>query len=166
MPAIRPDGVVVSDALNPIPYHSQNILLFLKDLRFIVIAHRCQHFFQRRSLKEDPKMFCSKAHLTVFPITKGCQKAGAVPLLLFGVVYFLLNFFLLVISTGNRSPTSFFSGHFKRQAKLIAEHSDKLTVGRLSAGIMDGIAKISVERIYIAPVPRNLNGMADGPLHS
>ena len=31
---------------------------------------------------------------------------------------------------------------------------------------MDGIAEVAVEGIHIAPVPRHLNGMADGALHA
>ena len=31
---------------------------------------------------------------------------------------------------------------------------------------MDGIAEVAVEGIHIAPVPRHLDGMADGALHA
>ena len=30
---------------------------------------------------------------------------------------------------------------------------------------MDGVAKVAVEGIHIAPVPRHLDGVADGALH-
>ena len=31
---------------------------------------------------------------------------------------------------------------------------------------MDGIAEVAIEGIHISPVPRNLDGVADGPLHA
>ena len=31
---------------------------------------------------------------------------------------------------------------------------------------MDGIAEVAVEGVHIAPVPRHLDGVADGPLHA
>ena len=52
------------------------------------------------------------------------------------------------------------------QPHLVSDHCDELRVGRFSAQVVDGIAEVAVEGIHIAPVPRHLNGMADGPLHA
>ena len=51
------------------------------------------------------------------------------------------------------------------QPHLISYHRDELAVGRLTAQVVDGIAKVAIEGIHISPVPRNLDGMADGALH-
>ena len=52
------------------------------------------------------------------------------------------------------------------QPHLISYHRDELRVGGFSAQVMDGIAEVAIEGIHIAPVPRHLNGVADGPLHA
>ena len=51
------------------------------------------------------------------------------------------------------------------QPHLIGDHCDKLRVGGLAAQVVDGVAEIAVEGIHIAPVPRHLDGVADGPFH-
>ena len=52
------------------------------------------------------------------------------------------------------------------QPHLISDHRDELAVGGFSAQVMDGIAKVAVEGIHISPVPRHLDGVADGALHT
>ena len=52
------------------------------------------------------------------------------------------------------------------QPHLIGYHRNELTVGGLTAQVMDGIAEVAIEGIHISPVPRNLDGVADGPLHA
>ena len=52
------------------------------------------------------------------------------------------------------------------QPHLIGDHRDELTVGGFTPQVMDGIAEVAVEGIHIAPVPRHLNGVADGALHA
>ena len=52
------------------------------------------------------------------------------------------------------------------EAKTVADHSDKFRVGRLAAGIVDGITKIGVQNIHVATVPSNLNCVADGAFHA
>ena len=51
------------------------------------------------------------------------------------------------------------------QPHLIGYHCNELRVGRFSPQVMDGIAKVAIEGIHISPVPRNLDGVADGALH-
>ena len=52
------------------------------------------------------------------------------------------------------------------QPHLVSDHRDKFAVGGLAPQVVDGIAEVAVEGIHIAPVPRHLNGMADGALHA
>ena len=52
------------------------------------------------------------------------------------------------------------------QPHLVGNHCNEFAVGRLAPQVVDGIAEVAVEGIHIAPVPRHLNGMADGPLHA
>ena len=52
------------------------------------------------------------------------------------------------------------------QPHLIGYHRDKLRVGGFSAQVMDSIAEVTVEGIHIAPVPCNLDSVADGALHA
>ena len=52
------------------------------------------------------------------------------------------------------------------QPHFVSDHRDELRIGGLAPQIVDGIAEVAVEGIHIAPVPRHLNGMADGALHA
>ena len=52
------------------------------------------------------------------------------------------------------------------QPHLIRNHRDELAVGGFSAQVMDGIAEVAIEGVYVSPVPRHLDGVADGPLHA
>ena len=52
------------------------------------------------------------------------------------------------------------------QPHLVSYHCDELRVGGFSAQVMDGIAEVAIEGIHISPVPRNLDGVADGALHT
>ena len=51
------------------------------------------------------------------------------------------------------------------QPHLIRDHCNELRVGGLAPQIVDGVAEVAVEGIHIAPVPRHLDGVADGALH-
>ena len=51
------------------------------------------------------------------------------------------------------------------QPHLIGDHRDELAVGRFAAQVVDGIAEVAVEGIHVSPVPRHLDGVADGALH-
>ena len=51
------------------------------------------------------------------------------------------------------------------QPHLVGDHRNKLRVGGLAAQVVDGIPEIAVQGIHISPVPRHLDGMADGALH-
>ena len=52
------------------------------------------------------------------------------------------------------------------QPHLISDHRNELAVRGFSSQIMDGIPEIAVQGIHITPVPRHLDGMADGTLHT
>ena len=52
------------------------------------------------------------------------------------------------------------------QPHLIGDHCNKLTVGGLTAQVMDGIAEVAIEGIHVSPVPCHLDGVADGALHA
>ena len=56
-------------------------------------------------------------------------------------------------------PLPFIQPHF------VSYHRDELRVRRLSPQIVDGVAEVAVEGVHIAPVPRHLDGMADGALY-
>ena len=51
------------------------------------------------------------------------------------------------------------------QPHLVGDHRNKLRVGGLAPEVMDGVANVEVEGVHIAPVPRYLDGVADGTLH-
>ena len=57
-------------------------------------------------------------------------------------------------------PLPFIQPHF------VSDHRNEFAVGGCSAQVVDGIAEVAVEGIHIAPVPRHLNGVADGALHA
>jgi len=48
------------------------------------------------------------------------------------------------------------------QSEIIRYHRDKLRIGGLAAVVLDGVAKVAVEGIHVAAVPRDLDGVADG----
>ena len=52
------------------------------------------------------------------------------------------------------------------QPHLIGYHRDELTVGGLSAQVVDGVAEVAVQRVHISPVPCHLDGVADGALYT
>ena len=51
------------------------------------------------------------------------------------------------------------------QPHLIGDHRDELAVGGFSTQVVDGIAEVAVEGVHVSPVPRHLDGVADGALH-
>ena len=52
------------------------------------------------------------------------------------------------------------------QLELVRDQGNKLTIGGLSLGVTHGVAKEALQGVQIAPIPGNLDGVADGPLHS
>ena len=52
------------------------------------------------------------------------------------------------------------------QLELISDKSDKFRIRGFSLGIADGIAEKSLQRIQVASVPGNFDGMPDGALYS
>ena len=56
--------------------------------------------------------------------------------------------------------------HYVLQAHIVGNHRNKLRVGGLAAVVLDGVAEIRVQSVDVAPIPRNLNGVANGTLHT
>ena len=50
--------------------------------------------------------------------------------------------------------------------QFVRDQGDKLRIGGLSLGIADGIAEEPLQGIQIAPIPGDLDGVPDCPLHS
>ena len=51
------------------------------------------------------------------------------------------------------------------QPHLVSYHRDELRVGGLTPQVMDSIAEVAVEGVHVSPIPRYLDGVADGALH-
>ena len=51
------------------------------------------------------------------------------------------------------------------QPHLVGDHRNKFRVGGLAPQVVDGVAEVAVQGIHISPVPRHLDGVADGALH-
>ena len=49
--------------------------------------------------------------------------------------------------------------------QLVSDKRNKLRIGRLSLGVGYRVAKEPLQCIQIAPIPGDLDGVADGPLH-
>ena len=67
---------------------------------------------------------------------------------------------LFVKFVGSANPLPLIQPH------LVGDHCNELAVGGLSTQVMDGIPKIAVQGIHITSVPRYLDGMTDGALHT
>ena len=52
------------------------------------------------------------------------------------------------------------------QSQIIGYHRDKFAIGGLSAIVLDSITEIGVKGIDVAPIPRDLDGVADGTLNA
>ena len=52
------------------------------------------------------------------------------------------------------------------QGQFVSDKGDEFRIRGFSLGIADGIAEKSLQCVQISPVPGNLNGVADGTLHS
>ena len=71
----------------------------------------------------------------------------------------------------NRKPVAAQSelGHvlsFELKLELVRNQGNKLTVGRFALGVGNRVAEESLQGIQVAPIPGDLDGVADGPLHS
>ena len=51
------------------------------------------------------------------------------------------------------------------QPHLVGYHCNELRVRWFSAQVVDGITEVAVEGVHVSPVPRHLDGVADGALH-
>ena len=57
-------------------------------------------------------------------------------------------------------------GTLELKLELVRNQGDELRIGGLALGVADGVAEEPLQRIQIAPVPGNLDGVTDGPFHS
>ena len=56
-------------------------------------------------------------------------------------------------------------GALELKLQFVRDEGDELRIGGLALGIGHGVAEEPLERIQIAPVPGDFDGVADGPLH-
>ena len=49
---------------------------------------------------------------------------------------------------------------------MIRNHGDEFAVRRLALDVADRIAEKLLQRVEVAAIPRDLDGVADGPLHA
>ena len=52
------------------------------------------------------------------------------------------------------------------QRQMVGDHGDELRIGRFSLAGIDRIAELLLQRVEVAAIPRDLNGVADGALHA
>ena len=52
------------------------------------------------------------------------------------------------------------------ETEIISYHRNEFTICGLSAIILNSVAEIRIERIHVASVPRDLNGVTDGSFDS
>ena len=57
-------------------------------------------------------------------------------------------------------------GVLSLEAEIVSDHRDKFAVRRFSLDAADGVAEEALERLHVAAVPRDLDGMADGALNA
>ena len=55
---------------------------------------------------------------------------------------------------------------FVFEPQIVRYHGNKLTIRGLSSVILNGVPKICVQGVHVAPIPRHFNRMADGTLHT
>ena len=65
------------------------------------------------------------------------------------------------MATGRRAV---YACRFFVQTNFIAYHGNKFTVRRLTAQVVDRVAKVAVQRVHVAAVPGDLDGVADRAL--
>ena len=58
------------------------------------------------------------------------------------------------------------AGALDLQTEFVRDHGDEFRVGRLATGVVDGVSKVGIQGIQIAPIPSDFNRVADGALHS
>ena len=57
-------------------------------------------------------------------------------------------------------------GTLELKLEFVRNQGDELRIGGLSLGIGHCVAKEFLQGVQVAPIPGNLNGVADGSLHS
>ena len=56
-------------------------------------------------------------------------------------------------------------GRLQLKLQFISDKCNEFRIRGFSLGVADGIAEKSLQSIQIAPIPGNLDGVSDGPLH-
>ena len=57
-------------------------------------------------------------------------------------------------------------GGFELELQFVSNQGDELRIGGLALGVAHGVAEESLQGIQVAPIPGDLDGVADGTLHS
>lgn len=57
-------------------------------------------------------------------------------------------------------------GGFELELQFVSNQGDELRIRRLALGVAHRVAKEALQGVEIAPVPGDLDGVADGSLHS
>ena len=57
-------------------------------------------------------------------------------------------------------------GLFSFQRKMVGDHGNEFRIGGFSFQIAHGVAEKALQRFHVASVPCDLDGVADGALHS
>ena len=52
------------------------------------------------------------------------------------------------------------------EPEIIRNHRDEFRICRLSTVILNGVAEVTVQRIHVAAVPRDLDGVANGSFNA
>ena len=72
----------------------------------------------------------------------------------------------LIKNRKGRLKPSFLSIQLIFQSQIVGNHGDELRVGGLTAIVLNGIAEIGVERIYVASIPSDFYSVADGAFNA
>ena len=48
------------------------------------------------------------------------------------------------------------------ETEIISDHRNELRIRGLAAVVLNGVPKVGVQGIHVAPIPRDLDGVADG----
>jgi hypothetical protein len=74
---------------------------------------------------------------------------------------------IITNKTGGYGIRPFLSSiQFIFKSQIIRYHRDKFAICRLSAVVLNGVSKITVQRIHVASIPRDLDGVANGTLNA
>ena len=56
--------------------------------------------------------------------------------------------------------------HLVLESEVVGDHGDEFGIRGLAAVVLYRVAEVGVERIHVAAIPRDLDGVADGALNA